>query len=224
MRLSGVSKAFALFLACVMVIGTPIPARADLVFFASGRSMSVKGHRVEGDTIVLVLRQGGEMTAAASAIERIGPDEVAYPEPGTDNHASPSSNLTPDQHPQTDASGFGPIIDRKAAEHGVNPALVRAVIQVESNYRPRARSAKGAMGLMQLMPATAREYSLRDPYDPESNIEVGIRHLKSLLDRLPLNLALAAYNAGEAAVQRFGGIPPYAETRAYVSRVLSLVR
>jgi hypothetical protein len=224
MRLSGVSGTSALSLACVVVMGTPSPARADLVFFTSGRSMSVKSHRVEGDTIVLVLRQGGEMTAAASAIARIGPDEVAYPEPGIDVHASPGSNLTPDQLLQTDPSSFGPLIDRKAAEHGVNPALVRAVIQVESNYRPSARSAKGAMGLMQLMPATARQYSVRDPYDPESNIEAGVRYLKSLLDRLPLNLALAAYNAGEAAVQRFGGVPPYAETRAYVSRVLSLVR
>jgi soluble lytic murein transglycosylase-like protein len=78
------------------------------------------------------------------------------------------------------------------------------------------------MGLMQLMPETARAYVVSDPYDPQANIEAGIKHLKSLLRRFPLALALAAYNAGEAAVARFGGIPPYGETRSYVSRVLEL--
>ena len=78
------------------------------------------------------------------------------------------------------------------------------------------------MGLMQLMPATARQYAVADPYDPASNIEAGIKHLKSLLQRLPVALALAAYNAGEAAVQRFHGIPPYPETQNYVSRILQL--
>ena len=78
------------------------------------------------------------------------------------------------------------------------------------------------MGLMQLMPETARQYAVADPYDPASNIEAGIKHLKSLLDRLPKALALAAYNAGEAAVQRFNGIPPYRETQDYVSRILRL--
>ena len=79
------------------------------------------------------------------------------------------------------------------------------------------------MGLMQLMPATARQYAVRNPYDPAANIEAGIKHLKSLLARFPPALALAAYNAGDAAVERFGGIPPYAETRSYVSRILRLV-
>jgi soluble lytic murein transglycosylase-like protein len=78
------------------------------------------------------------------------------------------------------------------------------------------------MGLMQLMPATARQYAVADPYDAASNIEAGIKHLKSLLQRLPVALALAAYNAGEGAVERFNGIPPYAETRNYVSRILAL--
>jgi soluble lytic murein transglycosylase-like protein len=79
------------------------------------------------------------------------------------------------------------------------------------------------MGLMQLMPQTARQYAVADPYDPVANIEGGIKHLKMLLDRWPTQLALAAYNAGEGAVEKFRGIPPYPETRAYVSRVLQLV-
>ena len=76
------------------------------------------------------------------------------------------------------------------------------------------------MGLMQLMPATARQYAVTDPYDPESNLDAGIRHLRSLLDRFDLRLALAAYNAGEGAVRRYGGVPPFAETRNYVVRVM----
>jgi soluble lytic murein transglycosylase-like protein len=108
--------------------------------------------------------------------------------------------------------------------HGVDPLLVRALIQVESNYKPKARSPKGAMGLMQLMPSTARVYNVRNPFDPNATIEAGIKHLKSLIDRFGLELALAAYNAGEGAVTKFNGIPPYRETRNYVSRILSLAR
>jgi soluble lytic murein transglycosylase-like protein len=99
---------------------------------------------------------------------------------------------------------------------------VKALIQVESNYKPKARSPRGAMGLMQLMPSTAREYKVRNPFDPKANIEAGIKHLKGLIDRFGVELALAAYNAGEGAVVKFNGVPPYRETRNYVSKILSL--
>lgn len=192
------------------------PARADLVFFASGGSLSVKSHSVDGESLVLVLRGGGEIICDRSMIVRIEPDEVPYPEPDAAVAAPP-----PPAAPST--GQYAEIIDQIAAEQGMDARLVRAVIQVESGYRARARSPKGAMGLMQLMPATARQYAVTDPYDARANIDAGIRHLKSLMQRLPLALALAAYNAGEAAVQRFGGMPPYAETRDYVSRILGLV-
>jgi soluble lytic murein transglycosylase-like protein len=120
------------------------------------------------------------------------------------------------------ARSYDDLIAEHSRSNGVRPALVRAVMQVESGFNPYARSPKGAMGLMQLMPATARQYAVADPFDPASNIEAGIKHLKSLLQRLPVALALAAYNAGEGAVQRFNGIPPYPETRNYVSRILAL--
>jgi soluble lytic murein transglycosylase-like protein len=196
------------------------PAHAELVFFSTGRTMSVKSHRADGDSLVLTLRSGGEIVCDASTVARIAPDEVPYPEPeaATPAATEPLEASTPAAVP------YGEIIDKVAAEQGVNAKLVRALVQVESAYRPRARSPKGAMGLMQLMPATARQYGVADPYDPTSNIQAGIKHLKSLLQRFPKSvaLALAAYNAGEGAVTRFNAIPPYAETRNYVSRILSL--
>jgi hypothetical protein len=120
------------------------------------------------------------------------------------------------------SSEFDPLIDQHARLHGVRPDLVRAVIQVESAFNPRARSPKGAMGLMQLMPATAAEMGVADAYDPFENIRGGVAYLRSLLTRYDENeeLALAAYNAGPAAVERYGyRVPPYAETRNYVSRI-----
>src|SRR5262245_16313917 len=183
------------------------PARAEIVVFSTGRTMSIKEHRAEDDKLVLMLRAGGEIVCEPSIIDRIVPDEVPWPEPEAEGPA-PSIASAPLQPLK-----YGEIIDRVSAEQGVDAKLVRAVIQVESAYHERARSPKGAMGLMQLMPATARQYAVKDPYDPASNIEAGIKHLKSLLDQFPKALALAAYNAGEAAVQRFNGIPPYRETQ-----------
>ena len=198
-----------------VLLASAVPARAELAFFHSGRSLSIKEHRVDGATLVLTLRNGGQIVCEASTIDYFAPDEVPYPEP------EPTSPPQPILTTST-AVPYGEIIDRVAAEHGVDAKLVRALIKVESAYQPRARSNKGAMGLMQLMPATARQYAVANPYDPESNIQAGVRYLKMLLERLPRHLALAAYNAGEAAVARFHGIPPYPETRAYVSRILEL--
>lgn len=176
--------------------------------------MSIKSHRMEGDSLLLTLRSGGEIVCEASAIAKFAPDEVPYPEPEPTPPATSAASGV--------AVPYAEIIDKVSTEHGVDAKLVRAMIQVESAYHERARSRKGAMGLMQLRPETARQYGVRDPYDPASNIDGGIRYLKALLERLPRDLALAAYNAGEAAVERFHGIPPYAETRNYVSRILQL--
>jgi soluble lytic murein transglycosylase-like protein len=113
------------------------------------------------------------------------------------------------------------IISNVAGREGVDPALVKAVIRAESGFVPTARSPKGAQGLMQLMPATARMHNVWRAYDPNENIEGGVKHLRLLLQQYRGNvrLALAAYNAGGGAVQRYGGVPPYPETVEYIQRV-----
>jgi soluble lytic murein transglycosylase-like protein len=116
-------------------------------------------------------------------------------------------------------------IDRAAHRAGVDPALAHAVVRTESNYEPLAISPKGAMGLMQIMPVLVQQYDVRDPFDIDQNLEAGLRHLKGLLSRhRTLALALAAYNAGEGAVARYGRVPPYRETEAYVRKVIAFYR
>jgi hypothetical protein len=121
-------------------------------------------------------------------------------------------------------SRIEPLIARHADRQQIDPRLVRAVVQVESGYNARARSPKGAMGLMQLMPDTAVELAVSDPYDPDQNLRGGTTYLRRMIDRFKgqIELAVAAYDAGPEAVARHNGIPPYAETRDYVKRVLAL--
>ncbi len=210
---------FALAAALVAVCSVR-SASAELVFLTSGRTLSVKSHMEQGDTIHLNLRGGGQVACDRSLISRIEPDEVPFPEPpavGAQSAAADGWNSSLGDVP------YAELIDNLSTAHGVDPDLVKALIKVESGYKARARSRKGAMGLMQIMPATAKQYSVRNPYDPKSNLEAGIAHLASLLSRFEVSVALAAYNAGEAAVQRFGGVPPYRETRSYVRRIMSLV-
>lgn len=123
-------------------------------------------------------------------------------------------------------SALDAIVNRQSAEHGVSPALVHAVIDQESGGDPSAISSAGAMGLMQLMPGTAQAYGIADPFDPEENVAGGTALLADLLRQYHGNvrLALAAYNAGSGAVARYRGIPPYAETQAYVRDVTSMYR
>jgi soluble lytic murein transglycosylase-like protein len=125
------------------------------------------------------------------------------------------------------AAAYDDLIEHHSAAQGVRPALVRAVIQAESAYNPNARSVKGAMGLMQLMPATAAEYGVANPYDPQDNIRGGVAYLRSLLRRYDdkEELALAAYNAGPGAVEKYGNaVPPYRETIDYVDRIQGRMR
>jgi transglycosylase-like protein with SLT domain len=201
------------------LLGSVAVAQAEIVILSSGRALSVKSHRVEGDSVVLTLRGGGEVTCDKSLIDKIVPDEVPHPEPVPEPQAEEA-----DDSGLLDGTPYAELIESMSEAHGVDPLLVRALIQVESNYKAKARSARGAMGLMQLMPSTAKQYNVRNPFDPKANLEAGIKRLKSLIDRWGVELALAAYNAGEGAVMKFNGVPPYRETRDYVARILGLAK
>lgn len=121
-------------------------------------------------------------------------------------------------------SAYIDIINASCARHGVDPALVHAVVKVESDFNPYALSRKGAMGLMQLMPQTAVELNVRNSFNPHENVDGGVKYLRYLLDRYEgnLSLALAAYNSGETTVKRWGTIPPIRETQNYVRKILNI--
>lgn len=146
---------------------------------------------------------------------------IPEPEPPAQAQATPEGE-GPIQI--SDLSPYAREIREAAERYGVAVDLVKAVIRVESGFNSRAVSRKGARGLMQLMPGTASMLGVRDSFDPRQNIDGGVRHLRGLIDRFgsDLKLALAAYNAGEQAVVNHGGIPPYRETRDYVTRILGL--
>jgi hypothetical protein len=163
---------------------------------------------------------GAVMRAAKSAAAEV--DEYAGHE------SSQSANVkivnANFRGPLATSADIDSAIEQAAARHNVDPNLVRAVVKVESNFNPNAVSRKGAMGLMQLMPSTARQLKVRNPFDPEQNVDAGVRHLKQLLESYggDVKLTLAAYNAGAGAVARSSGVPHYAETQNYVRRITSL--
>src|SRR5688572_15564696 len=214
---------------CLLPFAFASEASADIVVFKNGRTMSVKSCLIEDDTARMRLREGGEVTFPASIVARVDPDEVPYPEEAAPIAEAPAAAVVPPIPPALLSEAalasrpYADLISTLAASHQVDARLVHAVIEQESNYQARARSSKGARGLMQLMPATARQYGVRNSYDPKANLDAGIRHLKDLMSRLDLPMALAAYNAGEGTIKRYGGLPPYPETQNYVRNILRRV-
>lgn len=186
--------------------------------------MKVDDAYLSGERIVLVLKDGGRLEVPAIRVDRVIADEVEETGPFADE----SSGLllcrperTEDEVPPT--LPFAAEIERAARTAGLSPRLLAAVVEAESAFDPRAVSRVGACGLTQLMPAAAADHGVADPFEPAENLRGGAAHLRLLLDRFEtLPLALAAYNAGAATVERSGGIPPYRETRHYVRRVLRL--
>jgi len=177
------------------------PARSPLVYW------SVTEHRFKP-----VPTSGAVMRAARSAASEVN----TYLDGRAQSHQTLNRAFT-----QQDIDA---AIDAAAARHNVDPSLVRSVVKVESNFNPNAVSRKGAMGLMQLMPSTARSLNVSNPFDPAQNVDAGVRHLRKLLDSYGGNipLSLAAYNAGSGAVARSAGVPHIRETQNYVRRITNL--
>jgi hypothetical protein len=193
------------------------PSHAELVILTDGRFVKVRAYEV------------GEEQAKLDRVERIVDDEVLpEPEPApvevvAETVVPPPIPLRFDESQPVPEGPYGPLIYEAARKHQVNPRLVAALIRQESAGNVRAVSHKGARGLMQLMPATAKRFGVRKEqlFDPQHNLEAGVKYLSWLVDQFPNDLAkiLAAYNAGENAVIRYGGVPPYRETRDYVRRI-----
>ena len=197
-------KYFVLGALCVAIASE---ARAEIVVFKNGRTMSVKSHTIVADMATLAMRDGGEVTFPASIIERVDPDEVPYPEPtvadtaevpqAPKNTTAVNVALVPDE--VLKARPFADVISTVAAAHDLDARLVHAVIEQESNYQARARSQKGARGLMQLMPAVEKDMRVANVFDPRENILGGTRLLRVLANRYEgdLVLTIAAYHAGQ---------------------------
>ncbi len=180
------------------------PTQAEIAVLANGQTLKIVAHHVEGDTVFLSLKGGGEVGTPSSSLRGFVPDEVL------------------DEIAAAEGGDLRALAVDAARRHGLDPDLVLAVISVESGFRPQAVSPKGAQGLMQLMPRTAAELGVKDALDPADNLDGGARHLLFLLTLYDGDVAraLAAYNAGVGAVARHRGVPPYRETRDYVKRVL----
>jgi Transglycosylase SLT domain len=180
-------------------------ARADYAVLRSGARLHITGYQRTGDRILLTVA-GGTVEVPASDVVSIEPEEIF-----TANPPAPPSG----------AGLFADMIRHAGTKHGVDENLIHSVIAAESNFNPHAVSRKDAQGLMQLLPETAARYSIVNVFDPAQNIDAGTHYLKDLLAqyRGNLSLALAAYNAGPQMVERYGGIPPFAETQNYVRRI-----
>jgi len=214
-----------------------VPARAELVILTDGNVMKVKAFEVAGEQASLSFLSGGRMTLPIERVERVVDDEVEPKPPAVAAalvaSAAPAAVAAPPIALHFDASQavpegpFGGLIYEAAKRHSVNPRLLKAVVDAESAGHATAISRVGARGLMQLMPATAERFGVAkgDLFLPAQNIEAGSRYLAWLLEQFPNDLpkVLAAYNAGENAVQRYGGVPPYRETRNYVRRIFTIL-
>ncbi|MFQ5349285.1 MAG: lytic transglycosylase domain-containing protein [Thermoanaerobaculia bacterium] len=195
-------------------------APAELVILEGGRVLKASSYRVEGGRAVIELSSGGLLEMPILRVDRVVDDEISDEPP-----PPPPAGFEPGFHesdtvPETP---YGKLIFEAAKRHRVSPRLVAAMVRAESAFDPSAVSHKGAVGLLQLMPATARRFGLTssERYRPAKNLEAGVRYLRWLLDRYEgeLPLALAGYNAGETNVERYGGVPPFRETREYIRRI-----
>jgi soluble lytic murein transglycosylase-like protein len=190
-------------------VALALPASAEIAVLESGKILKVDRFERVDLEVTLYITGGGVVTVPAEIVVNVVPDEIVEEV----ERAPQKVSLFPQ---------LEEFITPAAGKHGVDPALVAAVIWAESSGDPNARSHRGALGLMQLMPETAKELGVKRVLDPRENVEGGTKYLKRMLEahQGDVSLALAAYNAGPEAVRRYNGIPPYQETRSYVSRVM----
>jgi Transglycosylase SLT domain len=209
-------------------------ASASIAVFTDGRNMKIDAYAVDAETIHLTLQGGGKMSLPLLRVERIVDDEIVTPEVVEEvkkiveeGGVFPRRSWTfsEESRPLWD-SKYNEIIIDAARHHDVDAALVSAVIKAESDYNPKVVSHKGARGLMQLMPATAKRFGVTDSFDPKQNIYAGTKYLRWLLKKFDGNadLAVAAYNAGEGNVWKYDGVPPFRETVNYINRIAKHIR
>jgi hypothetical protein len=212
----------------VSLAASASPARAELVILTSGEYLKVESYLAEGERARLILRDGASLTLALNRVERVIDDEIV---PQAPVPALPEGPEKPPPFPvRFDAREpvptvpYGALLYEAAKRHDVHPRIVVEMARAESNFRPTAVSYKGAVGILQIMPATGRRFGLTrgELFDPKKNADAAVRYVAWLLRRFgdDLTKALAGYNAGEGAVDRYAGVPPYRETRAYVKRIL----
>lgn len=208
------------------MLGLTSPAYGELVVFAGGGFLKVDAFAVEDDRVRLDLPSGGQLVVSMLRVARILEDEISdRPTTAPEIVAAAPFELRFDPSQPLPTTPFSELIYGAGKRHALNPALLAAVVRAESAFEPRAVSPKGAQGLMQLMPATARRFGLRgaEAFEPAKNIDAGARYLRWLAERFDGELAdvLAAYNAGEGTVDRYRGVPPFRETRNYLYRIYS---
>ena len=201
-------------------------ATAEIAIFENGRSLKISGYVAGEDTMQLTLASGGTLTLPIENIERVIDDEVIIsPEEVKEilsDSAFPARSWRFDEASEPFYnSKYNETILAAGRKFDVDAALISAIIKVESDYNPRIVSHKGARGLMQLMPATARRFGVTNSFDPVANIYGGTRYLRWLLEHFDRNIdhVVAAYNAGEGNVAKYDGIPPFRETVNYVRKV-----
>jgi len=197
------------------------PASAEILLLTNGRTLSVSAARFDGESVVLSMPGGGEVRVAREIVHELIPDD---PDLARTLAVRALAQSPSGPRPQLDRPAIRRLVDQVAERVGLDRKLAHAIVHAESNYKPFAISPRGAIGLMQIMPALVRQYGLDDPFDPTHNLEAGMKHLRGLLQRFDIRRALAAYNAGEGAVTRHGGVPPYRETQDYVRRILAAIR
>ncbi len=221
----GASRGLGLLaLLLVFVLSVPSSSSAELVVMTDGQVLKVESFERRDGRILLRLRNGGLLTLSIERVARILEDEIVDQPPGAEHYPLGDLGLSFEESDVVPETPFGELIYETSRRYQVNPGLVAAMVRVESAFDPQAVSPKGAMGLLQLMPATAKRFGLSgsQAFEPVSNLDAGVRYVKWLGERFTgdLVLVLAGYNAGEAMVERHGGVPPFRETHVYIRRVL----